>query len=719
VTLTAGSPDPNSEVIERERRRLSQRLEEVARLCEADVNPPTFYGELLKRLLESMAAPAGAVWTRTTQGNLQLQFQVNLKEVGVDRSEEGRQAHEELLRLAVSKPQQFHLLPHSGAGPAQEGRAAPGNPTDYLLLMVPILLNDQVAGLLEVWQNPGRPMNAVPGFLQYMSLMAELGTRYQRNQMLGQMAGQQQVWTQLEDFSRKVHGSLNPIEVSYIVANEGRRLIECDRVSVAVRYGGRVSIDTVSGADVVEKRSNLVQLMRTLCDKVLTWGEKLVFIGTKDDSLPPPVLKALDEYLHESNSKLLVVQPLKDEREKDKTKPARSALLMECFEPPAEPQQLISRLDVVSKHATTALYNAVEHKRIPMRFLWLPLAKIQEGLGGKARAITLAVLVGVTLLISVLVLVPYPLKMEAKGDLLPEVRATLYSMTPGKVERFNVSPGETVAPNSQLVQLQDLQMGNKLATIAQEMVSAQRQAHVFETLMSDPSTPPEKKTEYQSSARDQRDLAEHKQTELATLMKNLEAKRGSDLGEGLMVIKAPSFSPEDAAKVTKQEWTVLNSNFHQELTGRNVQPSEPLLRLGAKSGPWLVELKIPQKHIGQVLLAMERPDTYRDANGVPILDVDFNLRSDPARKFKGKLSRDKVGGEANPSHDDTGEAEPVVVAYVRIDGDDIPEDDRVPRELLLSGTEVHAKVRCGKRAMGYALFYGVWEFFYDKVVFFF
>src|SRR4029077_2606524 len=108
---------------------------------------PTFYGEMLKRLLESMAAPAGAVWTRTTQGNLQLQFQVNLKEVGVDRSEEARQSHEELLRLALTKPQQIHLPPRSGAGPAQEGRTAPGNPTDYLLLMVPVLLNDQVVGL--------------------------------------------------------------------------------------------------------------------------------------------------------------------------------------------------------------------------------------------------------------------------------------------------------------------------------------------------------------------------------------------------------------------------------------------------------------------------------------------------------------------------------------------------------------------------------------------
>ena len=45
---------------------------------------------------------------------------------------------------------------------------------------------------------------------------------------------------------------------------------------------------------------------------------------------------------------------------------------MECFEPPAEPQQHLARLDVVAKHATSALYNAVEHRRIPFRWVWVP-----------------------------------------------------------------------------------------------------------------------------------------------------------------------------------------------------------------------------------------------------------------------------------------------------------------------------------------------------------
>ena len=45
--------------------------------------------------------------------------------------------------------------------------------------------------------------------------------------------------------------------------------------------------------------------------------------------------------------------------------------------------------------------------------------------------------------------------------------------------------------------------------------------------------------------------------------------------------------------------------------------------------------------------------------------------------------------------------------------------DLLPPELLLSGVEVHGKICCDDHPMGYSLFYGVFEFLYEKVVFFF
>ena len=93
------------------------------------------------------------------------------------------------------------------------------------------------------------------------------------------------------------------------------------------------------------------------------------------------------------------------------------------------------------------------------------------------------------------------------------------------------------------------------------------------------------------------------------------------------------------------------------------------------------------------------------------------MRTEPTRTFRGKLKLDRIGGEAVPQRDDNNEPEPVVTAYVELDHPDIPMEDRVPLELRTTGTEVLTKIRCGDARLGYTLFYGVWEFLCEKVLF--
>jgi biotin carboxyl carrier protein len=701
-----GGPD-----LEQERRRIATRLEEIARLSESNVPAGTFYGEMLKRLLETLAAPAGVVWARTPQGNLQLQYQINLKEIDLDQNEEVRASHEELLRQAVTQPRPFHVPPRSSVGVQSDGKPPAGNLTSYLLLIAPVIINQQCAGLIEVWQNANRPPQAITGYLQFMTYMAELSSRYQRNQVMGHLTGQQQVWTQLEAFARQVHSSLHPTEVAYQVANEGRRLIECDRLSVAVRqYGSKARIEAVSGADVVERRSNLIRLMQKLSEQVIQWGEKLIFNGARDDSLPPKVLAALDAYLAESNSKLLVVQPLRDERETGK-RPPRSALVMECFEPPAEPQQLIARLDVVSRHATPALYNAIEHRRIPGRWVWQPLAKVQDGIGGKAKAISAVVVGLLSFLVTALLLVPYELEMDCTGKLVPAARRVVYAPTAGQVVEFKVDPGSVVPEKNPLAVLNSPELFKRLTELEAAIEGTHGIVRADEFRRR--NGPPNKEQDRDADEGLKRRQEEQKKKEL---MKFIEDNNANPDKPGEYYLIAPEFTAEEKLRILaaggRLEWTVLNGNFNDEWRGRTAKPSDPILKLGAKDGPWEIELRIPQKHISQVLKAYEY--TGRD-----VLDVNFLLRSDPTRKYRGLLKRDKIASEAIPNRDEKDESEPEVIAYVTIDDPSIDPAYRLSREALTSGTEVRAHVRCGKHCMGYSLFYGVWEFLYEKVVFFF
>ncbi|HEY7329472.1 MAG TPA: hypothetical protein VH592_17670 [Gemmataceae bacterium] len=706
------SPAPSTQIngpdLEQERRRIATRLEEIARLSESNVPAGVFFSEMLKRLLETLAAPAGVVWARTPQGNLQMQYQINLKEIGLDQNEEVRASHEELLRQAVTQPRPFHMPPRSGVQ-REDGKAQAGNLTNYLLLIAPIIVNQQCAGLIEIWQNANRPPQAITGYLQFMTYMAELSSRYQRNQVMGQLTGQQQVWTQLENFARLVHASLHPTEVAYQVANEGRRLVECDRMSVAIRqYGSKGHIEAVSGADVVERRSNLIRLMRKLSEEVIKWGEKLIFSGTRDDSLPPRVLTALDHYLAESNSKLLVVQPLRDDRETGK-RPPRSALVMECFEPPAEPQQLIARLDVVARHATPALYNAVEHRRIPGRWVWQPLAKLQDGIGGKAKAITAVVVGLLSFLVAMLFLVPYELEMDSTGKLVPWARRVVYAPSPGQVMEFKVEPAMDVPEKSELAVLFSTDLFQKYFELQAQIEGARLERGAADLIR---NRGPGNKDQGREAAGDEglkRDIEKRKARELEEFIDRNNANPDKP---GEYFLRAPDFTAEEKMRVGKLEWTVLTGNFNDEWRGRMAKPSDPILKLGAKDGPWEIELRIPQKHISQVLKAFEY-------NGGEALDVNFILRSEPSRKYRGILKRDKIASEAIPNRDEKDESEPEVIAYVTIDDASIDLNYRLPLGALTSGTEVRAKVRCGKHSMGYSLFYGVWEFLYEKVVFFF
>ena len=109
----------------------------------------------------------------------------------------------------------------------------------------------------------------------------------------------------------------------------------------------------------------------------------------------------------------------------------------------------------------------------------------------------------------------------------------------------------------------------------------------------------------------------------------------------------------------------------------------------------------------------------KPAPGKKYLDVDVLLRSQSDVSYRGRLYEDGVSAQAMPNKNEHDENEPVVTAYVKLNLDDFPEDSWIPRDQFVTGLEVCARIRCGDHALGYSLFHGVWEWFYEKVVFFF
>lgn len=695
-----------SDATRRSNRRIDDAFEEVAKLAGSDLPPTNFFQEFLGKVVAGIEAPAGAIWLRTPQGFLQLQCQINLDGVGLDKHKGGRQSHNELLRQAFQMAKPMLLEPYGTTG-IHEGLPA-GNPTEHVVLLAPMQLEKETVGLVEVWQDSRWDARAQRMCLNYLVQMAGYSANYVRNQQGRRLAGQEQIWTQLEGFVREIHSSLDPTRVAYHVANEGRRLIGCDRLSVATVEAKKCKIQAVSGSDVVEKRSNLIVLMRALVDSVLAWGEKLVYSGTKDDSLPPDVLVALDDFLAESNSKLLVLQPLRDERQKDKPGPARSALLMECFESPESADPLIARMEVVARHSTSALYNSVELHRVPLKWLWKPVAAIQAGLGGKTKAIIAGVTAAVAAITLAMIFIPYPLKMDANGQLLPIDRQKVFAPHPGHVRQFLITPNAKFKAGQKLILLEDQELGAKLTQLNEEIAGYDTILRGLQNQLATAKDAAEQRRIRMDYAKTKVQF-ESKSTERRELLRinNAEPSR-----PGWFYVSAPPFLSRRAL-THDPRWVALDPDFNENFRDRYVKPSDSILRLGDVEGPFEIELKIPEKHIGQVKRA------FNNNEADPKLDVDLLLISDATRTYRGVLYKSRLAGEATPNRDDHNESAPVVIAYVSLDDPSIPEDMRVPHSDILTGVEVHAKIRCGNHPMGYSLFYGLWEFLYEKVVFFF
>ena len=232
---TEQSVDP--ELVEQTKQQIRNLVREIAQISKSEVGPQEFYDAVLNRIVTALAAVGGAVWTLTESGQLALEYHINLRETRLDKSEEDQVRHGRLLRKVIKTGEGMLAAPHSGSGDEEEG----GNPTDYLLVMGPLKTANETAGVLEIFQRPGSSTTVQRGYLRFLLQMCEMASEYLKSRKLQHFTDRQALWAQLENFTRMVHKGLDPRATAYTIANEGRRLIECDRVSVALNKGASAS----------------------------------------------------------------------------------------------------------------------------------------------------------------------------------------------------------------------------------------------------------------------------------------------------------------------------------------------------------------------------------------------------------------------------------------------------------------------------------------------
>jgi multidrug efflux pump subunit AcrA (membrane-fusion protein) len=671
-------------LVDQTRREIGRLVSEIEHLAGSDVSPAEFYAETMRRVYTALAARSVALWIRTHQGNLQLQFQVNLPPF----DEATRPPHDELLRYIVSKQDAFLVAPHSGPGQSGESSesgesATIQNPTPFLLVLAPIIVDGETLGVCEVFQDASRRSTAQQGYVQFLKRVASEIAKFIKNGRYKIILNQQAQWNQVEGFIRSVHGGLDPTQVAYLVANEGKKLIQCERLSVAIQRGTKSKIVAISGQDVVEQRSNLIRRLTTLATKVTRHGENLVYSGQIEPHWPGDIQNALKEYVEESGSKLIIVVPMTDTRDfADRKGKTTSALLCEMIEDPAPVDEMAAKVEVVSRHGAIALANALEHDDVFLLGLWKGIGRSTRWMRGRGLPKVVAVLALLAGVGTFLWLFPYPLRLEGRGELVPEIRRIVAAPVDGEVRAVKVKHGDLTEETTPVAMMASIELEKQQAEIRGEIRRLEFQLKELERQRVDAGKlDPELDTQTADVRLKLLNLREREQLLAPELEK--------------LVVKSP-------IRGTVTTWDP------ELMQGRQIKQGDPILEISNVDGKWVVEVDLPEN----AMIHIARAEAISNDK----LPVEFVLSSNPDTVYKGRLIQ--VGTQASPI-----EQENFVKAKVEIEEDQglVQTAREAAKEIQnsakVSGLEVRAKINCGPKPLGYVLFRELIDFVREYVFF--
>ncbi|MEM9828652.1 MAG: hemolysin D, partial [Planctomycetota bacterium] len=568
-------------------------VNEIAALAKSDSTAEEFYPEFLSRIITALAAHGGAVWLMDEDKQLRLQYQINAEPSILADDTEDAVRHSRLIQRVAAAGQSMLVPPYSGTTD-DEGQ---GNPTRYLLVLGSLQHDGQQDGLIEVFQRPDTAPETQRGYLRFLQQMSELAVEWLRGKKLRTLGDRQTLWQQADSFARATHESLDLKETAHIVANEGRRLIGCDRVSVAMKRGRKCRVTAVSGQDTIENRSNIVSALDKLATRVVAAGEPLWHDGSEMD-LPPQIEDALEEYVDESYGRHIAVLPLREPERRlgrdtdagaagaiDRDNAHRGeiigALIVEQIESAIPTEIFKQRTDLVYEHGTRAIANSRSHSNLFLMPLWRALGRASWVVRARTLPKTLAVCAAIVGLILALTLIQKDFTLQADGTVSPSAQRQVFANIDGEVVEVmdGAEHGSRVTAGQTLVVLRNIDLEQQLTEVEGEIqttlkeqirnVAQQKQIRTLEA----------------AQAAAVLSESEEIKVRLETLRKKLALldERRKDL-----VVKSPI------------DGVVLSWDVEKTLRSRPVMTGQVLLEIADYSQPLQLKLKLPEKREGHL-----------------------------------------------------------------------------------------------------------------------
>jgi hypothetical protein len=665
--------------VQQARDRVLQMARQIEELAQSAAPPETFFPEFLRLLVGSLGARAGAIWMLQGGTRLTLAHELRFAEIGIRENSPAAGLNDRILNEALSTGQAASFAPDD---PGTTNKL----PAAFLVLIAALQVGEESLGVVEVFQRPDAPRDARPGFLQFVEQMVGHASRYlERQQVDRQPQDAASFLADFEQFLLQLQRCEDVTEVAMTAANDGRQLLNCDRLSVAIHKGAKTSIVAISGQDSVNARANLTRAMAQIAERVIELREPLTYTG-RVDALPPQLEKPLADFVHESGSRMVKLlplvepEPLINRREDDQRRsaPPRPRETLGCLliEQTAEsrPRPAVeSRSALLAEHVGAVLSRARRNDRILFLRLWQKLGHGVEWFHGRRLAKTLAALGGLIVVLASLWLVPYDYRVTGKGKLMPVLRRQVFAPENGDVISILVHGGDKVKTGKPLLQLRNEQLATDLNDNLSKLNQARQQA---------------------ISSGAEADLTNREGDHTSSLRASASRRKAQIEIVGLLkIVKIQQERVDSLLIKAPVDGTVASFQLEQTLQNRPVQQGEMLLEIMDETGPWRLELEVEGSRMGHVLQAWKASPTHTlEVEFIPVtaLDSTFNATLDSIS------TRSAVSSEQSN----------IFEMHAATDASKIPK---------WIGAEVRAKINCGKRSLGYVLFGDVIEFVRQKL----
>ena len=668
------SSTPTEESVERTKQQIRSLVNEISELSKSDIEAGEFYPSILQKIVAALAAVGGAIWLLDQDGAMRLSYQIQIDPSLTDGNNDDAVRHGRLLGRVMSQGRAELIPPHSSFGDQHEF----ANPTQYLLVMTPLMGSKQPAGVMEIFQRGDSQPDVHRGYLRFIEHMGKIIGEWLKGQSLQKVSDRHGLLQSADQFARHVHDNLDLRDTAYTIANEGRRLIECDRVSVAIAKGRTARIKAISGQDTIENRSNIVSALNKLATRVIRSGEPLWYDGTTED-LPPQIEEAVEDYVDQSHGRTIAVLPIyRPEKtiegdvltarnvspESRHRGPAIGALIVEQIETQLERSTLQGRVDLVYEHSCRALSNSMAHSNLFLMPVWKFLDRATWMFRGSTLPKTLAVLGLLTIAAIAAFIVQIDFDLKGNGQLQPVAQKDIFAHVDGEIQEVLVVQGMEVQAGQPVVTMKNRDLEVEILNINGQAAQAASRLNSIRYQINKRAGTETDRLQLESEQAE----VEQQLVNYANQLRVLRQKEAALI------------------RVSPISGVVTTWDVEKKLAARPVVTGQLLMNVADFTKPWEVEVFMPEKR-------MKHLDAAFKEAGTGVLPCEFILKTDPENKRTGKLYEASVHQRAEVHGEDG------VAVKLRV----VP--DSMEGISLRPGAEVIADIKCGKASFAWVWLY--------------